>query len=242
MDHPSLRLIVIMPEAYLLNLELMSYPQAWELQRRIVERKVKGPFPDVLILIEHPPVITLGRRGREDNIRVAKQDIVRHAVCVHRVERGGDVTYHGPGQLVGYPVLALQPLGVGVVEFVSRLEDIMIGILADCGVKGRRDPPRRGVWVGRDKIGSVGVAVRRWITYHGFALNYDPIEAHMDYVTPCGLTGVCMTSIKRQTGASPDPAWLRARAAHHFCRMFGMKLKAVSLKEMEKELLDGSQG
>lgn len=222
-----------------MNLELMPYPLAWDLQHRIVERKVKGLFPDVLILLEHFPVITLGRRGREDNIRVSEQVLARHSVSIHRVERGGDVTYHGPGQLVGYPLVSLQPMGIGVVDFVSRLEDLMIRILADCGVQGHRNSSCRGVWVGREKIGSVGVAVRRWITYHGFALNYEPIAEHMDYVIPCGLTGVRMTSIRSQTGSSPDPAYLRICAARHFSRIFGMELIPLNLEEINEELRHG---
>ncbi len=223
----------------MLNLEHMAYPQAWDLQHRIVERKMRGSFQDVLILLEHHPVITLGRRGREDNILVPEQVLAGRSVRVHKVERGGDVTYHGPGQLVGYPVVALQPLRLGVIDFVGRLEEIMILILADFGIQGRRDPSCRGVWVGRDKIGSVGVAVRRWITYHGFALNYNPVVEHLDFIVPCGLAGVRMTSIRRQTGVPPDPAYIRARAAHHFARVFGMELIPIDLEGIEKDLRDG---
>jgi len=223
----------------LLNLERTAYSRVWDLQLRIVERKVRTSFPDVLILLEHPPVITLGRRGRGENIRVPERVLSGHSVSVYRVERGGDVTYHGPGQMVGYPVVSLQPLRIGVVDFVNRLEELMILILADFGIQGKRDPSRRGVWVGEDKIGSVGVAVRRWITYHGFALNYDPIGEHLNFIVPCGLAGVTMTSIRRQTGVSPDPVYLRTRAAHHFTRVFGIELVPVDLEGIEKKLQDG---
>jgi lipoate-protein ligase B len=176
----------------------VEYGRALAWQEALVARRIAGG-PDALLLLEHPPVYTLGRGADPQHLGRAAGG----PVPVWRVGRGGEVTWHGPGQLVGYPVLGLMGLRRDVHWYLRRLEDVLIAALADVGVAAGRVPGRTGVWVaGRRKIASIGVAVRRWVTWHGFALNVSPDLSGFEAITPCGLRGVEMTSVAREGG--PD--------------------------------------
>ena len=187
--------------ACLVDLGLMPYADAWDLQKNIVAAKKEFAFPDVILMVEHPSVVTLGRGGRQDNLLVSPDELRRNEIDLFRVERGGDVTYHGPGQQVGYFIFSLNEEERDVSEFVFNLEEIILLLLRDLGISGRRRRIlQRGVFVERRKIASVGVAVKDHITFHGFALNNTVDLASFRILNPCGIPGMKMTSIKEETG------------------------------------------
>jgi len=181
------------------DLGLMGYEEAHDLQLRLVAAISSGAIAtDILLLTEHSPVFTLGRRGGLTNIRVPKTVFEEAQIPIVHVERGGDITFHGPGQLVGYPVIDLRAAGLTVTAYVERLEEVMIRTAAKFGVHAARNPLNRGIWVGDRKLGSLGIAIRRGIAFHGFALNVNVSLEPFGWIDPCGLQGVKMTSIVRE--------------------------------------------
>jgi len=195
----------------------VPYAAALAIQRERVAARRAGTAGDVLLLLEHPPVVTLGRRGREENLRVPATELERRGVEVHRVSRGGDVTWHGPGQLVGYPIVDLAARGrPDVHAWLREVEAWLLEALAALGVPAGRRDGMTGVFV-RDtepprKIASIGVGLRGWVTCHGFALNVTCDLAGFADIVPCGLHGVAMTSVARELRRDADPAALLARA------------------------------
>jgi lipoate-protein ligase B len=179
-------------------LGLVEYTQALSWQETLLRKRCQGECEDTLLLLEHPAVFTLGRGGDERHLLNP-----RH-IPVYRVGRGGDVTFHGPGQLVGYPICDLTRHGRDVHAYLRTLEAVLIAALAACGVPAHRRDGLTGVWVGEEKIASIGVGVRRWVTYHGFALNMNPDLSYFADIVPCGLSGVRMTSVARVLGDRPD--------------------------------------
>ena len=186
---------------------------AW--QEALVARRLDGG-PDVLLVLEHPPVYTLGRGADARFLGAAAEG----DIPVVQVGRGGQVTYHGPGQLVGYPIVGLRDLRPDVRWYVRGLEEVLIGALADLGIAAERRPGLTGVWVGPRKIGSIGVAIRRWVTWHGFALNVAPDVSGFAAITPCGIDGVVMTSVAREGGPS-DLGTVAGLVVRRFVRQFG---------------------
>ncbi len=180
----------------------MPYADALEMQARLVEARKAGRIPDQLLLLEHPPVITLGARVRQDrsHVLVAPGTLARAGIEVFEAGRGGDVTYHGPGQLVGYPILDLRPDRCDVHRYVRDLEAVMIAAAARFGVAAERVPGLTGAWVGQDKLAAIGVRVSRWITSHGFAFNAATDLSHFDLIVPCGIRGRGVTSLTRLLG------------------------------------------
>jgi lipoyl(octanoyl) transferase len=170
------------------KLGLVSYNDAWALQNELHERRIAGEIDDTLLLLEHPHVYTIGRRGTHD-------DVLRPDVEVVETDRGGQVTYHGPGQLVGYPIIDLGP-AADLVGYVRRLEDVMIGALSRFGIEAGRDTGNTGVWVGNAKIGAIGVRVTRNVTKHGFALNVSTDLSYFAGIVPCGITDKGVTSMR----------------------------------------------
>jgi lipoyl(octanoyl) transferase len=203
----------------------VAYGEALALQERRIEARRAGAVPDALLLLEHPPVITLGRRGREENVLAPPAVLAARGVEVHRVARGGDVTYHGPGQLVGYLVLDLAARGeADAVALLRRIEAALVAALADLGLEGYTRPGQTGVFVAPGapgparKVASIGIGLRGWITWHGFALNVTLDPAEFGLVVPCGLHDVTMTSVARELGAAPPD--LDARTRHHVASRF----------------------
>jgi lipoate-protein ligase B len=223
-------------DVYLANYRCLPYQEALDLQRRILSAKIEGDFSDTLILLEHPPVITLGRRGKMENIQVPQETLRLEKIEVFRIERGGDVTYHGPGQIVGYPLFALDHYGRDLSRFVFSIEEALIGVCRDLGIPAGRKSLNRGVWVGEKKLASIGLAIRRWISFHGFALNWAPNMDHFRFITPCGLSGVEMTSVGEILGKTVDPEALRAGICKHFEQVFQIRLCSVDLA---KKLAEG---
>jgi len=190
---------------------LTPYADALELQRDLVRRRRLDRTGDALLLLEHEPVVTLGRNADAAGLLVAPDVLAAHGIGLHRVERGGQATYHGPGQLVGYPILRLAEHGLGVRSYVERLEEVMIRAAAALGVTARRVAGRTGIFTDRGKLGAVGVAVSRGVCFHGFAFNVAPDLSHFRFLVPCGLTDVRPASLVEHLPSPPDPA--RAEAA-----------------------------
>lgn len=211
--------------AGLLSLGRVEYGRALELQRELWRLRAEDAIPDVLVLVEHEPVITLGRSAKASNLLVSEAELARRGVALHRVERGGDVTFHGPGQLVGYPVFKLEHGLVGVRGFVERMEAGLCVALGELGVKAAVRPGHIGVWCDERKIASVGVAVKRRVTFHGFALN---VAVDLDWfrlINPCGMPEVQMTSVSSEGGVMDDGR-VRAAVVSGFERVFGVELQA----------------
>lgn len=184
------------------RLGVIGYGEGVELQQSLVEQRKAGSIPDQLLLLEHPPVITLGVKTRNDrgHIVASADSLARQGVEVFETGRGGDVTYHGPGQLVGYPIIDLKPDRCDVHRYVRDLEEVLIRTAAAFGIDAGRSPGLTGVWVGQDKLAAIGVRISRWVTSHGFALNVTTDLSHFDFIIPCGIVGRGVTSIQRLLG------------------------------------------
>jgi lipoyl(octanoyl) transferase len=184
------------------RLGVVSYAESLELQKRLVEQRKAGQIPDQLLLLEHPPVITLGvkTRNRRSNIVAAPDILAAEGVEVFETGRGGDVTYHGPGQLVGYPIVDLKPDRCDVHRYVRDIEEVMILTAAAFGVRAERLPGLTGAWVADQKLAAIGVRIARWVTSHGFALNVNTALGHFDFIVPCGITDKGVTSLQLLLG------------------------------------------
>jgi lipoate-protein ligase B len=194
----------------------LSYAQGLQLQERLLQER-REQESDVLLLLEHPPVITLGRGAKANHLRLSEATLAARGILVHRVGRGGDITYHGPGQLVGYPIVDLSAQGRDLHRFLRLLEETLLTTLAAFGLRGRRQPGCTGVWVDDAKIASIGIGVRHWVSWHGFALNVSTDLRAFDTIVPCGLAGVTMTSMQALLGtpvslAEVEPVLINAFA------------------------------
>lgn len=200
----------------------VPYAEGLELQARLVQRRKADEIPDQLLLLEHPPVITLGARVRGDRSHVlaSAHALDEAGIEVHEAGRGGDVTYHGPGQLVGYPIIDLRPDRCDVHRYVRDLEDVMIVAARAFGVAASRVPGLTGAWVGSNKIAAIGVRVSRWITSHGFAFNVATDLSHFDLIVPCGITGRGVTSLSRMLGRDVPVAAVEDAVVAAFSRVF----------------------
>jgi lipoate-protein ligase B len=179
----------------------MPYAEALELQRSIARDRISGAISqDVLLLMEHPPVVTLGRSAKEKNLTASPEFLRSRGVELFEVERGGDVTFHGPGQLVGYPIIDLKRHRQDLHWYLRSIEQALIDSLADYGIRGERNTAYTGVWTHGKKIASIGVHARDWVTWHGFALNVTTELSYFNLIVPCGIDGVVMTSIARELG------------------------------------------
>ena len=202
----------------------MDYGQALEWQRRLVAARQRGEIPDQLLLLEHPHVITLGRNGQLRNLLASDEALDRAGIAFYPTDRGGDVTYHGPGQLVGYPILDLREWKRDVGAYVRAIEQTIIDTLADYGIAAGRIPKLTGVWVGERKIAAIGMHISRWVTSHGFALNVNTDLSYFEYIVPCGLTRP-VTSMA-QLGANAALTGVSRVLAAHFGRVFEYEMLA----------------
>lgn len=220
-----------------LELPVTDYRKAWRLQTAIVESKNRRRLAaDVILFLEHPPVYTLGRRGGIENLVVSRELLEKHHIDVVQVERGGNITYHGPGQLVVYPIMDLNRLRLGVADLVTGLEELMIRTASDFGVRAERNPKNRGVWVGPTKLGSIGIAVRKGICFHGLALNVNPWLTPFEWIHPCGLSDTGMTSLSRELGMEIPMAGVRKAARYHLEKIFGICLHQKTKTWLEERL------
>ena len=211
----------------------VPYREAWELQKRLAAARADEEIGDQLMLLEHPPVLTLGKHADDAHVRASPESLARRGIEVIRVERGGEVTYHGPGQLVAYPILALSRRGLLVRPLVRALESAMVATCAAFGVEAARREGHPGCWCDPDgavprKIGALGIRVERGVSYHGIALNITPDLADFDLIDPCGMPGVVSTSVAHELGreAGPASAELVQRAAAIFARALSNSLGA----------------
>lgn len=209
-------------KAYLIDLGRMNYPCAHQFQVECVEwRLADRGRPDIFLVVEHPPVFTLGSRGGRESFTVGEDFVRNRGVDIVQTERGGDITYHGPGQLVVYPIVHLRESRLTVRSFVDKLEEVMIACSGDFGVKAGRDDRNRGIWVGNNKIGSIGIRVRRGVTFHGLALNVSLDFEHFGWIQPCGLSGVGVTSLTRESENPVDFATAKKQIILRLGDVFG---------------------
>lgn len=209
-----------------LSLDRVGYEDAWELQRALVERRATEQGPDTLVLLEHDAVFTIGRSGREEHWGGDERRLVQTGYPVYRIERGGSITFHGPGQIVGYPILRLSSFCPGPKVYVRMLEEVLIRTVAQWGLIGRRVEKWPGVWVGAEepaKIAAIGVKIQRGVTMHGFALNVTMDLAPFQLVTPCGIERCRVTSMADVLGHDVHVGDVRQRMANVFGEVFGME-------------------
>lgn len=202
------------------RLHLVTYENGMKLQQKLVEMRQREEIPDQLLLLEHPPVITLGRGGDAANLLATPDLLATHGVRFYETTRGGDITYHGPGQIVGYPILHLGEGNRDVRKYVTKLEEVLIRTVAEYGITAARAEGKRGIWVGNEKIAAIGVRIARWVTSHGWALNVSTNLEHFRLITPCGLHGTGVTSIERETGRRVSTCEVREVLAAKFAEIF----------------------
>lgn len=211
------------------DLGTTDYAEVHTLQRRLQAQRREGAGADSLLLTEHRPVITLGRSHPEPNLRVGPEVVANYGIEVVQTERGGDITYHGPGQLVAYGIVDLKGWACTVLDYVSGLEEAVIGVLADWGLRGERREGARGVFVDGRKIASLGLNVRRWVTMHGIALNVEPDMSHFDLINPCGMPDIEMTSLSHEVGKQVPLQQVSDAFVFHFGRVFDCEAEWVDL-------------
>ena len=206
------------------RLGVVPYADALALQRSLVEDRRAGRIGDTLLLLEHPPVLTLGARGDggRSHILASAESLATRSIEVHEAGRGGDVTYHGPGQIVGYPIIDLNPRRRDVHRYVRDLETVLIRTAGDYGISAHRVDGLTGVWVGDEKLAAIGVRIARWVTSHGFALNVNTYLDHFDLIVPCGIADRGVTSMARLLGRSLDTAEVENRIIEQFTDVFDL--------------------
>jgi lipoate-protein ligase B len=218
-----------MPDLWVTQLGPVRYAEAFELQRTLRDRRAAGELPDLLLVLEHPPVYTRGKRTEPADLPMDDAWYAERGIEVEDSDRGGRVTYHGPGQLVAYPIMAVDR----VADFVHTMESAIVAALADEGVVAEpRAVPFTGVWVGDSKIASIGVRVREGVSMHGLAVNVDNDLEPFDWIVPCGIDHVRVTSVARETGRSPSLPCFRKRMAYRFSEAFGHRQRLVSLQRL----------
>jgi len=210
------------------------YLEAWALQKSLHARVAEGVLPGVLLLLEHPHAYTLGRRGKPSDILATQQELSRLGVEVHHVDRGGEVTYHGPGQLVGYPIVNLRAWGGGPLRFVRALEEVLIATLTEFEIAAEADERPTGVWVGESKIAAIGVKVSRGVTTHGFALNVSPDLSYFDRIVPCGMPDVGITSMAAERLDVADVEAVIPSVMRHFGEVFGRSMERSTADELRR--------
>ena len=212
------------------DLGRVPYRAALAFQHRAVETRARDESPDVLYFVEHEPVLTVGRGGHDANLLLPPAEYARRGIEVVPVERGGDVTYHGPGQVVGYPIVALASLpgGRDLHRYLRDLEEAILRVLDSYGLDASRRPPFTGVWVGDRKVAAIGVAVRRWVAFHGFALNVNPDLTHFDLIHPCGIRDLGVASLASLLGTAPPRDEVIARLAQAFSEVWERPVRLPS--------------
>src|SRR5467141_2258689 len=234
-----------MTEALQVDLGLIGYAEAWELQKRVVAARKAGAIEDVLLLCEHSPVITLGRSGKRENLLASEHVLRQKGVEFHATDRGGDITYHGPGQIVGYPILNLGAIRRDVLWYVRMLEEAMIRATAELGVAAKRVEGKTGIWIengnAEEKLAAIGVHISRWVTSHGFAYNVSTDLRYFDLIVPCGIADRKATSLEKLLGRSVKREEIAPRIANHLGEVFGLELKQTSQTELLDKLQQAEQ-
>lgn len=199
----------------------VGYREGLELQRQLVERRLAEEIPDTLLLLEHPPVITMGKSAQDADILASAETLQAEGAQIHRIERGGETTYHGPGQLVGYLIFHLYQHQRSIKRFIRKLEESFVQLLGEYGIEAIHDSDHRGVWVGEEKITAIGIAIKRGVTMHGFAFNVAPNLDHFQWIIPCGIRDRGQTSMARLLGRSITIDDVVGDVIRHISREFG---------------------
>lgn len=216
---------------------MLDYETAWRFQGELVSARRSGVLNlNVLLLLEHHPVFTLGLRGGMENLKVSENFLQELGIPVIGVERGGDITFHGPGQLIGYGILDLRSAGLGLGEYVTGLEEIMIRSAGHWGIACERNPLNRGVWISNRKLGSIGVAVRRGVTFHGFAFNVNISLEPFTWINPCGLKGISATSLALELGREVDMCEVRDIVKRYVKSVFQVELITAGFEEVQSSI------
>jgi lipoyl(octanoyl) transferase len=208
----------------------IDYTEALQLQRERVARRKAEAIPDTLLLLEHPHVYTLGRNAKREHLLISNERLAQVGAQLFQTDRGGDITYHGPGQLVGYPIFDLAKHRRDIAWFMRSLEEVFIGVARDFGVEARRLAGAPGVWVGNDKLVAMGVHVSRWVTSHGFAFNVSTDLRYFGWIVPCGLRGKGVTSLEKLLGRRVDMEVAIERVVQHFARVFAFDVEVEGRK------------
>jgi lipoyl(octanoyl) transferase len=227
------------------DLGLLGYADAYALQRRVVAARKDGAIEDVLLLCEHPHVITLGRSGKRENLLASEHVLRQKGVEFHATDRGGDITYHGPGQIVGYPILNLGAIRRDVVWYVRMLEEAMIRATAEFGITAERVAGKTGIWVRagntEEKLAAIGVHISRWVTSHGFAYNVSTDLRNFELIVPCGIADRKATSLEKLLGRKVDEKQDAQRIAKHLGELLGLEMKEASKKDLLEKLEHAEQ-
>jgi lipoyl(octanoyl) transferase len=230
----------------IIDLGLIGYAEAYALQKRVAAARKAGAMEDVLLLCEHPHVITLGRSGRRENLLASEHVLRQKGVEFHATDRGGDITYHGPGQIVGYPILNLGAIRRDVVWYVRMLEEAMIRATAEFGITAERVAGKTGIWVGagnsEEKLAAIGVRISRWVTSHGFAYNVSTDLRNFELIVPCGIADRKATSLEKLLGRNVNEKEVAPRIAKHLGELLGLEMKEASKKELMEKLEHAEQG
>lgn len=221
-------------QAWTINIGLTEYGEAWRLQKLIWQLRCEGSVPDVLILTEHHHTYTLGKSADENHLLAPADELRRKNIGVYHIDRGGDITYHGPGQLVGYPILDLNNYYLDVHRYLRDLEEVVIRTLCDFGVRGERVEGYTGVWVGDEKIAAIGIKVSRWVTMHGFAFNVNTDLSYFDRIIPCGIFHKGITSLEQLLQHRVDIAEVQKRIVAHFGDVFGVQIESKSIHDLNR--------
>lgn len=219
-----------------------GYEEALTLQERLLYLRQQREITDVFLLLEHPPLLTIGTRGKASNILVPENLLKAQGIGVHKINRGGDVTYHGPGQIVGYPILDLHEHGKDIHLFVSRVEETFIQLLQnEYGITAGRNHEHTGVWVGDEKITAIGFSIKRWVTMHGFAFNVNTNMEHFKWIVPCGIQNKGVTSLKKLLGYELDMQKVNRQVAEYFCRQFDMQYEILDKQTLRQRIGDKNE-
>jgi lipoyl(octanoyl) transferase len=220
----------------IVDLGLIGYAEAYALQKRVVAARKVGAIENVVLFCEHPHVITLGRSGKRENLLASEHVLKQKGVEFHSSDRGGDITYHGPGQIVGYPILNLGAIRRDVVWYVRMLEEAMIRATAEFGITAERVAGKTGIWVGsggkEEKLAAIGVHISRWVTSHGFAYNVSTDLRNFELIVPCGIAACKTTSLEKLLGHRVEVEEVAPRIAKHMGELFGLEMKEASRKEL----------
>jgi lipoyl(octanoyl) transferase len=236
-----------MKSCFIADVGLIGYAEAWELQKCLVTARKNSAIGDVLLLCEHPHVITLGRNGKREHLLASEQVLRQKGVEFHSSDRGGDITYHGPGQLVGYPILNLAAIRKDVVWYVRMLEEVMIRAAAEFGITAERVTGKTGIWVQgtndpnapsatEEKLGAIGVHISRWVTSHGFAYNVSTDLRYFDLIVPCGITGRKATSLEKILERAVARQEAVQPVVRHFGQVFGLDMRETSHDDLLGQL------
>jgi lipoate-protein ligase B len=203
---------------------MVDFAEASQLQSELIEQRVAGKIHDVILFLQHPPVITIGAFGGEQNVIISQDVLKREGISIAHTDRGGDITYHGPGQLVGYLILDLKARGRDVHQYVHDLEEVVIRTLGDYSINAHRDPDYPGIWVGQEKICALGIRVVHWVTKHGFALNVNNDLKPFSYINPCGIVDRGVTSMRQLLGQELEIRDVTNSMIRHFSAVFGINV------------------